>query len=1217
MAEHLTDPEAPGETTAEAAPIGKIGEVSGPVVVIGADGEPAPAKDGDTLHVGDKVVTEAGAVVTITLDDGTVGQMDENGALVLNGLVLNPAEGQYVLDLMALQGGFVIIGAAPGGVPTEVVVHTPSATATATGATIVGSIQPEGKFSAITLLTNDDGSVGIVEVRNGAGIRILTQPFHTTTARLLTEPLSPIFVANLDQMTTLHADAIGILGDSLLAPAAGPDQQDAGSTGQFSQYGNDGIGNGFIPASFLDGTSLGTNGLLGRLDELLAAGGRSGGSSGGGVRGFVSEDLISISFGLPFVGEHPVFFPDMRDAYDAITESTDIHTGTSGDDTLDGNGNNEAFFGLDGDDTLNGGDGDDFLWGGNGGPSSDVDGGDGGNDTLNGGAGDDYLEGDIGDDLLIGGPGNDSYVYERGGGLDIIDDQGAADEFERLGFRLDGTGSLHNFTEITPLVGGVVFVFRPTQKSLPIDFDIFGIDSGGDPSLDDLVIRDLVTPEDDGITVLDHYNGTALDQLVFEDLGFAEFDLTDSGTPGGDWFVGDDTDETFDGGDGLDALYGNGGDDTLSGGAGQDFISGGDGDDVIDGGDGQDWLVGGAGDDTIDGGEGDDILSLLGALAAVVVNLSDGTVDTVVLGDGANDVSFAAVGANTVLDDTGGTDSIVNVEHVRGSRFGDVIIGDDRNNSILGYEGDDIIDGRGGSDILWGMDGDDTIQGGAGNDLVDGGAGNDVLDGGAGNDLLIGGNGNDILFGGDGDDWLLGRGNDQLFGGAGNDYLQGGTLMDGGAGNDIIQLSVQDGTVVDGGAGVDTVVAIGGGPLVVDLEAGTISSGGQTSTLINIENVNDGAFLSTAGNNDVMRGDAKDNRFQGGGGDDVLDGRGGNDVLLGGAGNDDLFGGAGNDVLLGGTGDDHLEGGLGDDFYIFGRGLDLDLFFGSTPFSVSGLFGSARVSLEDTVVITDVTSFGVDEITDAGGVFDGIGFASVAAIGGYQLLPSDLTFERSGDDLVVTDLAFGGTSRLEVIDHYAAGGANFIEVVQFQAIDNVVFAFTETAGAGNDLMVLGNGADTVATGGGADIVYANGGDDVIDGGGGDDHLMGGAGNDTLSGGTGNDTLSGGAGADTLSGGSGADTFVYSDVGDAGDTILDFLADGTDEIDLDALFDALGVIGSGREARVEITDMGGGEYSLGIDSNGDATFDVALVTVHITDPLNDIFDINDITLAGLG
>ena len=79
---------------------------------------------------------------------------------------------------------------------------------------------------------------------------------------------------------------------------------------------------------------------------------------------------------------------------------------------------------------------------------------------------------------------------------------------------------------------------------------------------------------------------------------------------------------------------------------------------------------------------------------------------------------------------------------------------------------------------------------------------------------------------------------------------------------------------------------------------------------------------------------------------------------------------------------------------------------------------------------------------------------------------------------------------------------------------------------------------------------------------GNDHIYGGSGNDNIDGGADNDILIGGYGADTLTGGAGNDDFVYLDLKDTNDTILDFMDSGNDQIDLSAL-DANGALGGNQ------------------------------------------------------
>jgi len=180
-------------------------------------------------------------------------------------------------------------------------------------------------------------------------------------------------------------------------------------------------------------------------------------------------------------------------------------------------------------------------------------------------------------------------------------------------------------------------------------------------------------------------------------------------------------------------------------------------------------------------------------------------------------------------------------ENVNGTRFSDVIKGNDLDNVINGGFGDDYLEGRGGDDKFdWvpGLRaGADTMIGGLGNDtyVIDwiydvaielsgegvdtiivgfdcslrdypyfenlgtysdqgnplrftGNAFGNRITGGGGGDHLSGQDGSDTLHGNDGADTLLGGlGNDSLSGGAGEDALdgdEGRDTMVGGAGND-------------------------------------------------------------------------------------------------------------------------------------------------------------------------------------------------------------------------------------------------------------------------------------------------------------------------------------------------------------------------------------------------------------------------------------------------
>ena len=76
--------------------------------------------------------------------------------------------------------------------------------------------------------------------------------------------------------------------------------------------------------------------------------------------------------------------------------------------------------------------------------------------------------------------------------------------------------------------------------------------------------------------------------------------------------------------------------------------------------------------------------------------------------------------------------------------------------SYKAYDHAVVVDAKGGNDRITGSKFDDTLDGGKGHDNLRGGAGNDVLTGGLGNDRISGGAGDDVLNGGFGFDFLTG-----------------------------------------------------------------------------------------------------------------------------------------------------------------------------------------------------------------------------------------------------------------------------------------------------------------------------------------------------------------------------------------------------------------------------------------------------------------------------
>ncbi|MEA2506384.1 MAG: hypothetical protein QOH48_1002 [Actinomycetota bacterium] len=323
------------------------------------------------------------------------------------------------------------------------------------------------------------------------------------------------------------------------------------------------------------------------------------------------------------------------------------------------------------------------------------------------------------------------------------------------------------------------------------------------------------------------------------------------GTNGDDVIVGTSGSDVIQGLGGNDIIYGGGGDDFICGGAGRDKIFGDrtsattyavPGDDTLSGGPGNDRLFGDGngvdhGGDIFTGGAGNDYINA-GPVSlnagyerenVVAYNAAPGPISVNV------PINSTGIATTTVTGD--GTDTLIDVGGIQGSRFDDSFSIGSWVDEIAGGGGNDQITyaasgSAGGLEVNGdgnlclrcmssaGADGNDTIlfspgsygvdvalYGGGGNDTVSGatypshgefgGAGDDSLSdtqlayGEGGNDTLIGTPGYDNLYGGAGADTIKGRtGNDSLLGGTGDDILNS---KDGTAGND----------TANGGAGVD------------------------------------------------------------------------------------------------------------------------------------------------------------------------------------------------------------------------------------------------------------------------------------------------------------------------------------------------------------------------------------------------------------------------------
>jgi len=710
------------------------------------------------------------------------------------------------------------------------------------------------------------------------------------------------------------------------------------------------------------------------------------------------------------------------------------------------------------------------------------------------------------------------------------------------------------------------------------------------------------------------------------------FDLT--GSSGGDRLEGSDNNDTLRGEGGYDELHGLGGDDELYGGTGSgDDLFGGSGDDTLEGGTGYNYFVGGAGDDQFEGvtptGNSGNEAAYTDSPTGIDVDLGEGT----------------------AADGFGTTDTLTNVERVRGSLFDDTIVGSDANNVFRPLGGDDNVDGGGGTNeirydrdarfedggsgvivdldagtatdgfgdtdtlsniqnvrgsafydqitgdagdnVLRGLSGDDDLYGGGGNDTLDGGTGYSYLQGGSGDDQIIGGDGPDDateavyvsstsgvtvnLATGSADDGMGGTDqlinvdriraslfNDDLTGDANNNHfrgLEGNDTIDGGEGFDTARYD-RDARFTDGDNGIE-----------VNLADDTARDGfGDTDTLISIEAARGTEF------NDTFIGDEGDNWFFGLGGIDTYTGGDGDDAFVISAGTsvftDFVFGD--DEIVFPDTvtqeqkeaapdnateityeGATAVQAVIGDMTLIFqgytlaqfqaaaagdgdGGGDGGDGGSGDDPVVPEGIATLELFSAMSPLEILDKIFVGADLEADTSGVGSGgtVWAASTTTDGVlYEIV-------ATGSNLV-EDAEGNVTGTITAVELYVDGGEPVVELTGLNEFaDTLLNAFGqailfERSGDGSEgdqqpfrdflgsyhFDVTGSDQpDEIETGGGDDTIVGGAGLDIIQSGDGDDSLFGGSGDDEFNAGSGDDAVFGGAGHDYFSGSSGNDTF---------------------------------------------------------------------------------------------
>ena len=838
-------------------------------------------------------------------------------------------------------------------------------------------------------------------------------------------------------------------------------------------------------------------------------------------------------------------------------------TGGAGNDALTGDGNANVIEGGAGDDALNGGAGiDTVAFSGSTAVTLDLSvltaqNTGFGNDTIIGfenvrtGSGADSVTGDANDNIFFDGGGADS--YNGAAGSDTVD-------YTNVTAAL--TVNLNTTTAQSASTGGdILSNIENVTGSLTAANTLTGGNGTANRLVGGSAVDFLI-----GAGLGDTLIGGAGNDVLFGDYvngfnstaGIADGDDVLDGGAGSDSLVGGLGNDTLRGGDGDDILVGgiangtsagitqvytnDGGNDTFDGGDGTDIayayytdhtggirfdlgnlagnsaitmdgadigsftsierviFRGGTGNDVVRGGGTLDTLVGNAGDDVLDGWYGNDTLS--GGLGN----------DTLIGGEGLDTATYvnSTAGVNVDLriqgaaQDTGGEgiDTLVDIEYLTGSNYGDTLRGNDDFNLIVDNAVSSTV-ALTQTDSLFGYGGNDSI-------LVTRGTPAAAVA------TIIN------MDGGDGDDFLELRGgtlsaalttnaaglssptnNYLVLGATSNDRNIDVVSVDGGAGNDRIILTGVASATVNAGSGADTVSISMRGAANVNNYQITLGSGADIIQL--------GVGASAAASTDVAA-TARTNRVtdfeRGDAGDKFEMTSFLNLGLTGYTANSNAFASghlrlvqSGTDLLLQ---TDRDGAGTANDFVtIFA--ISNGYTGGFTAYNFDGFIGNLTLTGFDfDETITGAT--GADTLSGGGGndMLYGLAGADTLFGGdGNDLLDgglgADTMYGGTGDDRYVVDNAG------DVVSEAGGGGTDIVlasvSYTLTAAVENLTLMGTGSINAtGNELnnVILGNaGRNTLSGGAGDDTIITVAGNAALKPDAGFDRVDGGSGNDLL------------------------------------------------------------------------------------------------------------------------
>ena len=367
-----------------------------------------------------------------------------------------------------------------------------------------------------------------------------------------------------------------------------------------------------------------------------------------------------------------------------------------------------------------------------------------GDDKIYGGAGNDHIEGGKGADILDGGEGIDTIMFAKSPEGVIVDLE------EGVGKNGDAEGD--SYQNIENVIGSKFADHIIGDKNNNV---LIGGD--GDDHIEGGAGNDILVGGK-GADILD--GGFGRDMVSYQSSEeMVEINLTTkqgkNGDAEGDTYIdingaiGSKFNDKIIGSEYFDILDGKEGDDEIHGMGGDDYITGGTGNNKLYGEEGNDIFHLDEGNNEVDGGDGIDRVDYKNYKKAEYEELvrfynlmQEGILLPEKEGDKLPNIDFIQEGVVVNLKEGKATkgkelvDILVNIEHVTGSEFSDIITGDDKNNHIVGLNGNDKIYAGAGDDTIVAGNGENIIYAEEGNDLIIGSPGAEIIDGGEGNDSI-------------------------------------------------------------------------------------------------------------------------------------------------------------------------------------------------------------------------------------------------------------------------------------------------------------------------------------------------------------------------------------------------------------------------------------------------------------------------------------------------